>query len=113
MDQERKKKPGFRMVEVPEEEDVKIVDVKLTTIFLGIAGCMTVAGVAYTYYTFIRARAEKKRIDAVTASISTVAKEIAGIMKQPGIAQDIKSAEGKIATSIINGRSGRKKGAQA
>lgn len=77
---DEKKKSAVKMEILPEEENIKVIDMKLGPIFLGILGCATLAGVAYTYYTHIKTRSEEKWIQAISSAISVVVGEIVKVL---------------------------------
>lgn len=74
-----KKEPGSRisMEDVPIlEPEVKVIDMKLGELFLGVMICATLASVGFTYYTHVKARSEERRIMAIASAVSKVASEI-------------------------------------
>lgn len=80
---DKKPKVGSRiqMEDVPtEEREVKVIDMKLGELFLGVLACATLAGVGFTYYTHVKARSEERRIRAIAGAISKVTSEVMRIM---------------------------------
>lgn len=75
-------KPKRRVeVEVPiEENDIKVVDIKLGELVALIAICSTLAAVGFTYYTYVKSKAEAKKMESIAGVISAGIKGLSDIM---------------------------------
>ncbi len=83
------KKPS---VTVPEkEQDIKVIDMKLGELILGVAACLTLAGLSYTYYTFVKSKAESKKIGSIASVMTEGIKSIAELMDRNSIPEVSKS----------------------
>jgi len=76
-----------------EEPDVKVIDMKLGEIFLGITGCMALTAIAFTYYSHVKAKTEERRIHALAEAVASVAGDLSMVFydKTPftGFSKDV------------------------
>lgn len=82
-------------IEVPAPEEVRVIDMKLGELFLGVIACATLAGVGFTYYAHVKAHSDACRIDAIAKAISAVTGDI--IRAIP----NINSMEAKVPPAIV------------
>lgn len=64
------KKKSSPEVKVPvTEDDIKVIDMRLNELILGVVACMTLAGLGYTYYTYVKSKAEAKKMEAIAGVV--------------------------------------------
>lgn len=78
--EKQKKNPG---IEVPETEtDIKVIDMRLGELVLGIVACLTLTALGYTYYTFIKSKAESRKMESMATIVSEAIKGVADVMEK-------------------------------
>ena len=80
-------------ITVPEvENDVKVIEMRLGELVLGVVACLTLAGLGYTYYTFIKSKAESRKIESFASVVSEAIRSVSEVMDKNVNKTPIKNA---------------------
>ena len=63
-------------IQVPKEEDVRVIDLQLKEVVLGVTSLMALGGIAYTFYQKQKIKAETQKYEAMASAVGSIVKEL-------------------------------------